>query len=226
MFAKWMNDDFLSHPLWRVSSLLVSSFTHSIRVALTLGWALHTAGARLLLRISLSLASASGIVPLAGLHVFSQASLSPVHHAVQDSLSNLAQIDSFSLTLFSTTSGEFLDVPWVPVYLVEVVITAHTPWHFATLTYTSITLYLNASPLRADTTIYLPRMEAPGRLQSMGLLGVRHDWATSLSLFTFTHWRRNWQPTPASLPGESQGRGSLVGCHLWCCTESYTNESM
>ena len=31
--------------------------------------------------------------------------------------------------------------------------------------------------------------------------------------------RRKWQPTPVFLPGESQGRGSLVGCHLWGCTE-------
>ena len=54
-------------------------------------------------------------------------------------------------------------------------------------------------------------MEEPGRLQSMGLLRVRHDWATSLSLFTFMHWRRKWQPTPVFLPGESQGWGSLVG---------------
>ena len=35
----------------------------------------------------------------------------------------------------------------------------------------------------------------------------RHDWATSLSLFTFMHWRRKWQPTPVFLPGESQGWG-------------------
>ena len=28
-------------------------------------------------------------------------------------------------------------------------------------------------------------------------------------------WRRKWQPTPVFLPGESQGRGSLVGCLLW-----------
>ena len=32
------------------------------------------------------------------------------------------------------------------------------------------------------------------------------------------HWRRKWQPTPVFLPGESQGPGSLVGCHLWGCT--------
>ena len=49
----------------------------------------------------------------------------------------------------------------------------------------------------------------------MGSLRVGHDWVTSLSLFTFMHWRRKWQPTPVFLPGESQGWGSLVGCLLW-----------
>ena len=67
--------------------------------------------------------------------------------------------------------------------------------------------------------------EEPGRLQSMGSLRVRQDWATSLSLFTFMHWRRKWQPTPVFLPGESQGRRSLVGCRLWGCTESDTTEA-
>ena len=44
-------------------------------------------------------------------------------------------------------------------------------------------------------------------------------WKTSLSLFTFMHWRRKWQPTPVFLPRESQGQGSLVGCRLWGRTE-------
>ena len=54
----------------------------------------------------------------------------------------------------------------------------------------------------------IPWTEEPGRLQSMGSLRVRHDWVTSLSLFTFMHWRRKWQPAPVFLPGESQGRGA------------------
>ena len=61
----------------------------------------------------------------------------------------------------------------------------------------------------------IPWTEAPGRLQSMGWLGVSLDWATSLSRFTFLHWRRKWQPAPVFLPGGSQGQGSLVGCRLW-----------
>ena len=71
----------------------------------------------------------------------------------------------------------------------------------------------------------IPWMEEPGGLQSMGSLRVGHDWATSLSLFTFMHWRRKWQPTPMFLPGESQGRGSLVGCRLWGRIKSDTTEA-
>ena len=67
--------------------------------------------------------------------------------------------------------------------------------------------------------------EEPGRLQSMGSLRVGHNGATSLSLFTFMHWRRKWQPTPVFLPGESQGWGSMVGCHLWGRTESDMTEA-
>ena len=48
---------------------------------------------------------------------------------------------------------------------------------------------------------------------------------TSLSLFTFMHWRRKWQPTPVFLPGESQGWGSLVSHRLWGRTESDTTEA-
>ena len=46
-----------------------------------------------------------------------------------------------------------------------------------------------------------------------------------LSNFTFTQWRRKWQPTPVFLPGEFQGRQSLVGCHLWGRTESDMTEA-
>ena len=67
----------------------------------------------------------------------------------------------------------------------------------------------------------VPWMEESGRLQSMGSQRVGHDWATSLSLFTFTHWRRKWQPTPVFLPGESQGRGSLVAA-VYGVTQSRT----
>ena len=58
-----------------------------------------------------------------------------------------------------------------------------------------------------------------------GVARVRHDWATSLSLFTFMHWRRKWHPTPVFLPGESQGQGNLVGCCLWGRTELDTTEA-
>ena len=64
--------------------------------------------------------------------------------------------------------------------------------------------------------------EELGGLQSMGLQSQ-----TRLSDFTFTfmHWRGKWQTTPVLLPGESQGRGSLVGCRLWGRTESDKTEA-
>ena len=71
----------------------------------------------------------------------------------------------------------------------------------------------------------IPWIEEPGGPQSMGSRRVGHDGATSLSLFTFMHWRRKWQPTPVFLPGEPQGRRSLVGCRLWGLTESDTTEA-
>ena len=53
-----------------------------------------------------------------------------------------------------------------------------------------------------------PWTEELGGPQSMASLTVEHDWVTSLSLFTFMHWRRKWQPSPVFLPGESQGWGA------------------
>ena len=109
-------------------------------------------------------------------------------------------------------------------------------WFFLTASYV---LYFSLAFINIEHTILekamaahsgtlawkIPWMEEPGRLQSMGLLGVGHDWATSFSLFTFMHWRRKWQPTPVFLPGESQGRGSPVGCRLWGHTELDTTEA-
>ena len=82
----------------------------------------------------------------------------------------------------------------------------------------------------------IPWTEEPGRLQSMGSLRVRQDWATSRSLFTFLHWRRQcvsmrarctlpwcltlWDPVDCGLPGFSvkeecsPGKDIGVGCHF------------
>ena len=97
--------------------------------------------------------------------------------------------------------------------------------------YTSFNLNLHymsekaMAPHSSTLAWKIPWAEEPGGLQSMGSLRVGHDWVTSLSLFTFMHWRRKWQPTPVFLPGESQGRGSLVGCCLWGRTELDVTEA-
>ena len=62
----------------------------------------------------------------------------------------------------------------------------------------------------------IPWMEEPGRLQSMGSLRVEHNRATSLSLFTFLHWRRKWQPSVVAwrIPGTGEPGGlPSVGSH-------------
>ena len=89
---------------------------------------------------------------------------------------------------------------------------------------TVVTVEKAVAPHSSTLAWRIPWTEEPGRLQSMGSLRVGLDWTTSVSLFTFTHWRRKWQPTPVFLPGESQGRGSLVGCRLWGHTELDTTE--
>ena len=69
----------------------------------------------------------------------------------------------------------------------------------------------------------IPWMEEPGRLQSMGLLRIGHDWATSLSVFIFMHWRRKWQPTRVLVwripgmgePGGLPSMGSHRVRHNW-----------
>ena len=80
------------------------------------------------------------------------------------------------------------------------------------------------APHSSTSAWKIPWMEEPGRLQSMGSLRVRDDSATSLSLSTFMHWRRKWQPTPVFLPGESHGWRSQVGCSPWGRTELDTTE--
>ena len=45
-------------------------------------------------------------------------------------------------------------------------------------------------------------------LQSMGSRRVGHDWATSLSLFTFLHWRRNGNPLQCSCLENPRERGA------------------
>ena len=102
-------------------------------------------------------------------------------------------------------------------------------------------LLLAAKPLQSCLTLCDPIDGSPPGSSVPGILQARilewvaisfsnawkwkvKDWETSLSLFTFLHWRRKWQSTPVFLPREFQGRRSLVGCHLWGRTKLDTTE--
>ena len=100
------------------------------------------------------------------------------------------------------------------------ILSAHSrgPFHPLTFCRTHLATALHSSTLAWK----IPWTEEPGRLQSMGSLKVGHNWAISLSLFTFMHWRRKWQPAPVFLPGESQGRGGAWWAAAYGVTQSRT----
>ena len=66
-----------------------------------------------------------------------------------------------------------------------------------------------------------PWTEEPGRLQSMGSRRVRHNWATSLSLFTFMHWRGNGNPLQCSCL-ENPRDGGAWWAAIYGVTQSQT----
>jgi len=71
------------------------------------------------------------------------------------------------------------------------------------------------APYSSTLAWKIPQTEDPGRLPSKRSLRVGHNWATSLWLFTFMHWRRKRQPTPVFLPRESQGWGEPGGAAVY-----------
>ena len=71
--------------------------------------------------------------------------------------------------------------------------------HLISMFMSYICLWPNMMAPHSSTFAWkIPWTDEPGGLQSMGSLRVRHDWATSLSLFAFMHWRRKWHPLQCS----------------------------
>ena len=152
---------------------------------------------------------------------------SSVHEILQ------ARILEWVVILFSR--GSFQPRDWTSVSCIDKWILYHWATCKAPRFLLSVGLFCIQSPDKPEKAMAphsstlawkTPWTEEPGRLQSMGPRRVGHNWTTSLSLFTFMHWRRKWWPTPVFLPGESQGWGSLVGCCLWGRTESDTTEAI
>ena len=61
----------------------------------------------------------------------------------------------------------------------------------------------------------IPWMEEPGRLQSMGLLRVGHDWATSLFTFHFHALEKEMATHSSVLAWRIPGMAEPGGCRLW-----------
>ena len=150
---------------------------------------------------------------------------------VQGTLKSLPQHHSSKASILRCSA--FFVVQLSHAYMTTLKTTALTRWTFIcnvmSLLFNMLSRLAigegNGTPLQYSC-LEIPWMEEPGRLQPMESLRVGHDWATSLSLFTFMHWRRKWQPTPVFLPGEFQGWASLLGCCLWGRTESDMTEAI
>jgi len=100
-----------------------------------------------------------------------------------------------------------------------VVGTCQTHFFFIGLFNFQAALQINGTPLQYSC------VENPmdGGAWKAAVLGVA-EGRTRLSDFTFTFYfhalEKEMATHPVFLPGESQGRESLVGCHLWGRTES------
>ena len=77
----------------------------------------------------------------------------------------------------------------------------------------------------AQSWTQLQRLSSSRRKHAVSPIGLSVLMKGRADPFLFMDWRRKWQPTPVFLPGESQGRGSLVGYRLWGRTESDTTEA-
>ena len=75
----------------------------------------------------------------------------------------------------------------------------------------TVKVYKAMAPHSGTLAWKIPWTEEPGRLQSMGSLRVWHNWATSLSLFTFMHWRRKWLTHSSTLAWRIPGMGEPGG---------------
>ena len=98
----------------------------------------------------------------------------------------------------------------------------------------SLPLYLNFLHVLYLKWLYQLYPHLKERKVNLGKQSSPNDFSMSSSLEvhclpifripTLLSWRRQWQPTPVFLPGESQGQGSLVGSRLRGHTESGTTE--
>ena len=132
------------------------------------------------------------------------------------------QVELLHQRRFSVLTGIVKSVWKQNQFILSLKVSIH---FFHTLTILHIYREKAMAPHSSTLAWKISWVEEPGRLQSMGSRRVGHDWATSLSFFTFMHWRTKWQPTPVFLPGESQGWGSPVSCRLWGRTDLDTTEA-
>ena len=105
--------------------------------------------------------------------------------------------------------------------------TLHGPWHVIGAPYMFIE-YSDVETLDFKSRNFVLILILPPDCPpiSYAVLIIKWEkWDYKVEVLNKGPWKRKWQPTPVFLPGESQGWGSLVGCHLWGRTESHMTEA-
>ena len=74
------------------------------------------------------------------------------------------------------------------------------------------------------SAFFIVQLSHPYMTTGKTIASTRRTFVGKVMSLLFNMLSRLVTPTPVFLPGESQGQGSLMGCHLWGHTESDTNE--
>ena len=132
---------------------------------------------------------------------------------------------SWKIFLQSNFSDNWHSLPPNIIFLFAFIIPWSTNFPLPWFIYIYVYISEKAMAPHSSTLAWkIPWAKEPGRLQSMGSQRVRHDWATSLSLFTFMHWRREmathssvlaWRIPGTGEPGGLLSMGSHRVGHDW-----------
>ena len=139
-------------------------------------------------------------------------------------LSSLTLIKKFfslsSLSAIRVVSSACLRLlMFLPAILIPACQSSSLAFHMMYSAYTE-----KAMATHSSTLVWrIPWMEEPGRLQSMGLLRVGHDWVTFT--FHFHALEKEMATHSCVLAWRIPGTAEPVGCRLWDRTESDTTEA-
>ena len=131
--------------------------------------------------------------------------------AVQGTLKSLLQHNSLKASILWHSA--FFRVQLSHPYMTTGKAIALTRWTFVgkvmSVLFNMLSMLEKAmAPYSSTLAWRIPWTEEHGGLQFMRSLRVRHNWTTSLTLFTFKLWRRKWHPLQYACLENPMDRGA------------------